>query len=154
LAPQPLDEQDDGIELGVLTGLAGYHLRRASNAFGGDFTRALAGTGMRQALFAILSVVEANPGINQGAAGRVLGIQRANMVALINELVDKGWIDRNVDAGNRRAFALTIGRDGSAKLAECLERIRVHEEQMLSGLNATDRRQLMILLAKIEAKEC
>ncbi len=153
MAPRALDEQDDGIELGVLTTLAGYHLRRASNAFGDDFKRVLAGTGMRRALFAILSVVEANPGINQGATGRVLGIQRANMVALINELVDRGWVDRNVDAGNRRAFALTIGRAGSAKLAECHARIREHEEQMLSGLDAPDRRRLIELLAKIEAKD-
>lgn len=153
MASQPLDTETESLELGVLTELAGYHLRRASGAFAADFSRVLAGTGMRQVLFGILSVVDANPGINQGAAGRMLGIQRANMVALINELVDKDWIERKVAADDRRAFALTMAPAGSAKLAECLARIRAHEEEMLSDLSAADRTRLITLLGKIEAKE-
>ncbi|MBO9714591.1 MAG: MarR family transcriptional regulator [Sphingomonas sp.] len=148
-----METENDGVELGVLTELVGYHLRRASSAFGGDFSRALSGTGMRQVLFGILSVVDANPGINQGAAGRVLGIQRANMVALINELVDDGWIERKVAAEDRRAFALTMTAAGKAKLGECLALIRAHEEEMLGDLTAADRNRLIALLSKIEAKE-
>jgi DNA-binding MarR family transcriptional regulator len=153
LATRPVDTDNDGVELGVLADLVGYHLRRASNVFGGDFARALTGTGMRQVLFGILSVVDANPGINQGAAGRVLGIQRANMVALINELVDDGWIDRKVAAEDRRAFALTMTPAGAKKLAECLIRIRAHEDEMLADLSAADRGRLIALLSKVEAKE-
>jgi DNA-binding MarR family transcriptional regulator len=145
--------QNEHVELGVLTELVGYHLRRASSTFAGDFARALEGTGMRQVPFGILSVVDANPGINQGAAGRVLGIQRANMVAIINELVDRGWIERKVPAGDRRAFALAMTPAGKAQLAQSLARIREHEEQMLSGFDADDRAQLLSLLARIEAKE-
>lgn len=153
MASQPLDTDTETLELGVLAELAGYHLRRASGAFAADFARVLSGTGMRQVLFGILSVVDANPGINQGAAGRMLGIQRANMVALINELVDKDWIERKVAAEDRRAFALTMTDTGSKELAACLARIRAHEEEMLSDLSAADRARLIALLGKIEAKE-
>lgn len=145
--------EDDIASLGVLGDLAGYHLRRASGAFAADFARALAGTGVRQVLFGILSVVSANPGINQGAVGRSLGVQRANMVSLINELVDQGLLLRRVSDEDRRAFALTMAPAGDTMLAECLARIRVHEEDMLSELSAAERATLIALLTKVEAKE-
>ncbi|MES2441350.1 MAG: MarR family transcriptional regulator [Pseudomonadota bacterium] len=153
MASVPVEADNDGVELGVLGDLAGYHLRRASGAFAADFARALAGTGMRQVLFGIISVVAANPGINQGAAGRVLGIQRANMVALINELTDDGLIERKVSKEDRRAFELNLSAAGQAKLDDCLARIREHEEEMLSDLSAADRVKLIALLTRIEAKE-
>lgn len=152
LASAP-DLSNDLVELGVLKNLVGYHLRRASSAFANDFTRALAGTGMRQVLFGIISVVAANPGIKQGVAGQALGIQRANMVALINELVDRGLVERGISTEDRRAFALTLSKAGHATLQECLARIRTHEEGMLADLPATERAALIDLLMKIEARE-
>jgi DNA-binding MarR family transcriptional regulator len=146
-------DQETGIAIGVLEELAGYHLRRASSVFGNDFSRAMGGTGIRQVLFGILSVVAANPGINQGAAGRALGIQRANMVSLINELVDAGLVDRRTAEEDRRAFALTISQAGADALASGLKRIRKHEQRLLSDLSTDERRTLIDLLQRIEAKE-
>src|SRR5688500_12828634 len=80
----------DNPRIGVLDEIAGYHLRRAFGAMAADFTIAMEGTGLRQVLFAILAVVSSTPGTSQGLVGKVLGIKRANMVALINELIDRG----------------------------------------------------------------
>lgn len=147
------ETEQDAVGLGGLTDLAGYHLRRASNAFGSDFARALAGTGMRQVTLGILSVIAANPGVNQGSVGKVLGIQRANMVALINELVDAGLIDRQTSKADRRAFELSVTAQGKAKLAESMKHIAAHEERMLAGLSGADRAMLIDLLGRIEALE-
>lgn len=144
---------ENGVALGPLEDLAGYHMRRASNVFGNDFSRAMAGTGVRQVLFGILSVVAANPGINQGAAGRALGIQRANMVSLINELVAAKLIDRQTAREDRRAFALTVTTAGAAKVEQCLRRIRRHEAGLLSGLDTAERATLIELLKRIEVLE-
>ncbi|WP_254606467.1 MarR family winged helix-turn-helix transcriptional regulator [Sphingomonas bacterium] len=143
---------DEAVTLGVLGDLTGYHLRRASGAVAADFRRALDGTGMRQVLFGILSVVADNPGINQGAVGRVLGIQRANMVALINELVDAGSIDRRAAANDRRAFSLALTPAGVSAMRECAHRIAAHEEAMLADLSAAERRVLIEMLGRIEAR--
>jgi len=140
-------------QLGHLTDLVGYHLRRAVSVVGNDFSRALAGTGIRQVLFGILSIVGANPGINQGAVGRALGIQRANMVSLINELVDRELIDRATAEDDRRAFSLTLTKAGEGMTRQCLSRIRAHEDGLLSELTAKERKILLTLLSKIEAKE-
>lgn len=143
----------DRPELGALDRLVGYHLRRASAMFAGDFARTLAGTGMRQVLFGILSIVRSNAGINQGNVGRLLGIQRANMVALINELVDGGLLARVQASDDRRAFALTLTDAGQTRLDECLALIERHEAELLGDLSASEQRQLVGLLARIEARE-
>lgn len=144
---------DDTNSLGVLAGLIGYHMRRASAVMAADFARALEGTGIRQVLFGILSIVDANPGINQGTVGRMLGIQRANMVAPVNELAERGWIDRQVDPADRRAFILALTEAGQAMFRQALARIHAHEAKVLSDLDAADRQRLMDLLARIEARE-
>ena len=138
--------------LGPLDELAGFHLRRAFSAFGNDFARAVAGTGMRQVLFGILSVISANPGINQGNVGKALGIQRANMVTLVNELADRGLVLREVAPDDRRALSLTLTPAGAAIVEQTLARIRQHEERMLAGLSASERRRLLDLLRRIEAR--
>lgn len=139
-------------EIGALGPVVGYHLRRAFGAFAADFSAAMDGTGMRQVLVGILSVVSGSPGINQGAVGRVLGIKRANMVSLINELVDAGLIAREVDAGDRRAFSLSITDAGRAMLRDCLVRIEAHEAQMLSEFTDAEKATLLDLLGRIERR--
>lgn len=141
------------VSIGNLDRLVGYHLRRASAVVGNDFARALDGTGIRQVLFGIMSIVKANPGINQGAAGRALGIKRANMVSLINELTDRDLLDRKIAADDRRAFSLTLSRAGEAMFDDCLKRIEAHEDRLMSDLSSAERDALIDLLSRIEAKE-
>ena len=138
--------------IGALARLVGYHLRRASGAFSADFAVAMEGSGFRQVPFAVLAVVAANPGINQGEVGTVLNIKRANMVALINDLVDRGFVDRAVDPGDRRAFSLTATSAGQAALADAVQRIDAHEERMLADFSAAERAILLELLVRIERR--
>src|SRR6478672_1564486 len=139
----------ESVSMGILAGLAGYHLRRASGRFGVDFSRALEGTGVRQVTFAILAIIDANPRVNQGAVGRVLGIQRANMVALINELVDARLAERTVSRSDRRAFELSLTDAGKALMGNCKELIDKHERRMLSRLAAEEKALLINLLERI-----
>lgn len=147
------DEAETLVDIGVLSDLVGYHLRRATNVAVADFMRAVGDTGMRQVLFGILSIVERNPDINQGAVGRSLGIKRANMVALINELVDGGLLDRRVSAEDRRAFALRLTAKGRRVYEESLARIREHEAALLSDFTAEERALLISMLSRVEANE-
>lgn len=147
------DEAETLVDIGVLSDLVGYHLRRATNVAVADFMRAVGDTGMRQVLFGILSIVERNPDINQGAVGRSLGIKRANMVALITELVDGGLLDRRVSAEDRRAFALRLTAKGRRVYEDSLARIRAHEATLLSDFTTEERALLISMLSRIEANE-
>lgn len=143
-------KQHNGI--GKLAPLVGYHLRRAHGAFVVDITEILEGTGMRQVLLGILAVVSHQPGINQGAAGRILDIKRANMVSLINELVASQMLYRLVDPQDRRAFSLNLTEKGETMLEDCLQRIAHHEKRMLANFSDTEAEQLRSLLSRIQRR--
>jgi DNA-binding MarR family transcriptional regulator len=137
----------------LLDHLVGYHLRRASNVFQTDFAATLAGTGIRQALFAILSVVHDNPGINQGLVGKQLGIQRANMVSLINELLDSALVTRAVSPEDRRAYELSLTAAGHETYVTCATAIAAHEDVLLANLSTDERAALIDLLIRIESTD-
>jgi DNA-binding MarR family transcriptional regulator len=135
----------------LLESLVGYRLRRASNAVMADFMAAVGELGLRPALFAMLAVARENPGINQSALGRALGIQRANLVPLIAELAGRGLIERRPAERDRRAVAVHLTEAGERLLDDAERRIRPHEERMLRGLNRKERENLRDLLNRIEA---
>lgn len=137
--------------LGPLDSLTGYHLRYAYAQFGADFARVFWDSEMRQVLFGVLSVIFANPGINQGKVAKALGVQRTNMVALINQLVELGLVERSPDREDRRAFSLNLTLQGRDTVGTTLDRIMEHEERMLSALNLEERKTLLLLLKRINA---
>lgn len=139
------------LEIGKLSPLLGYHLRRASGVFAVDFQEAVAGTGMRQVLLGILSVIDANPGVNQGAVGLALGIKRANMVSLINELIDAELVTREVAEDDRRAFSLSLNDAGRTMLENSVARIQEREAQLLARFTQEERDALFKMLGKIVA---
>lgn len=135
--------------LGLLHGLVGYRLRRASNAMAADFARTMADNGLRSVLFSILVVVSENPGINQTELGRMLGIQRANMVPLLSSVIDDDLIRRVSVPGDKRAFALHLTEHGHERLIALREKVLDHEERMLANLDTAERATLLTLLCRI-----
>jgi DNA-binding MarR family transcriptional regulator len=144
-----LTDTVDEIDLGPLEGLVGYHVRRAAGSLRSDYDRTIDGTGMRQVLFGILSVVSANPGINQSSVACVLGIPRPNMVSFVNELIGRDLLARAVDSADRRAFTLTLTDAGASAMEEALERIAAHEARMLQGVSAEEHDRLIRILSQI-----
>jgi DNA-binding MarR family transcriptional regulator len=136
----------------LLDGLVGYALRRAHNRMMADLAPTLAPLGLRPVLVAMLAVIRANPGIIQMGLGTELGIQRANLVPLINELTTRGLIVRHADPRDRRALTLHLTAEGDTLLDEAAARISEHEERMLARLSATERNRLLELLGKIAAE--
>jgi DNA-binding MarR family transcriptional regulator len=108
-------------------------------------------SGMRQVPFGVLAVIAANPGTNQGAVGRVLGIKRANMVALVNDLMAQALVARAAVDG--RAFALHLTEAGHAVLTNALAQIAAHEDRLLARLTPTERARLVALLRRVGAPD-
>ncbi|WP_114952110.1 MarR family winged helix-turn-helix transcriptional regulator [Sphingosinicella terrae] len=146
-------EAADGLEARseLLEGLIGYALRRTTIVVMADFIDAMEGLGMRPVLFSMLAVIRENPGINQTTLGRALGIQRANLVPLVNELISRRLVDRRRHPKDGRAFALFMNGEGGLLLDEAIARVSRHEERVLAGLGDAERRQLLTLLNKVRS---
>ncbi len=98
-----------------LLDLPGYVLRRASAAALAALNERLAPLELRHADVALLMLIEASPGLTQSHAGRILDIQRANMVPFVGRLEGRGIIERRQVDGRSQALDLT----GSGRMLRC-----------------------------------
>lgn len=112
-----------------LVNLAGYVLRRASAVALAELNQRLAPLSLRHADVAMLMLIESSPGITQSQAGRVLDIQRANMVPFVARLEGRGVLQRRqVD---RRSQALELTRRGRVLLVRARRVVAAHEAALL-----------------------
>src|SRR5947209_20236614 len=100
------------IDIGALTCLIGYMLRRAQIAVFQDVFRAFAEVGIRPAQFSVLTVIAHNPGRTQSQVSAALGIKRTNFVALLDSLESRGLAERRPAAADRRSHALHLTAAG------------------------------------------
>jgi DNA-binding MarR family transcriptional regulator len=111
-----------------LLSLTGYVLRRASLASQAKLGERLAPLELRPYEATLLLLVEASPGVTQSEAGRLLDIQRANMVPVVARLAARGLIQRKPVDG--RSQGLWMTRSGQSLMRK-VERIVATDEAAL-----------------------
>jgi DNA-binding MarR family transcriptional regulator len=139
------------LDLGILPGLVGYRLRRAQMALYQDFLAACAPFALRQAQFAVLEILDRNPGAAPSAVSSALGIKRTNFVPLFDELARRGLAERRADPGDRRARGLFLTAPGAELVARARAAILAHEARLARRLGQNDTATLLLLLARAEA---
>lgn len=140
-----------GIDYSILSEAVLYRLRRAQLSVVGDFNESLLKFGLRPADFSVLILVANNTGLKQSDVAEALGIQRANFVAIIDGLEEKGLLLRRRSDTDRRVHYLDMTDDGRSTLEEILAIWRDHEDKLVDRLGGeTARDQLVGLLRRIQ----
>jgi MarR family transcriptional regulator, lower aerobic nicotinate degradation pathway regulator len=90
---------------------------------------------------------------DHGSAGQqllaeVLSIDRTNLVGLLNELEQAGWIVRRRSAQDRRRHVVELTDAGREKLAHAEMLLAAVENEIFSGLDGDERETLHELLLK------
>lgn len=122
-----------------------FRLWRASHVRVAD---ALGSVGLTPALFALLNVIGAREGAIQQELGAALGIDRSTMVSLIDQLEEAGLARRRPSARDRRAREIAITPKGRRLLERSRRMISETEDEVLGGLTAGERGQLLELLRR------
>jgi DNA-binding MarR family transcriptional regulator len=113
------------------------------------FAERIAAADLNPPLFRVLNLVAAAEGESQQAIGAAIEIPASRMVALVDELEQRGLVERRPKPEDRRVRALFL----TAKGKRCLERGRKiaaqHEEELTKGMSAADRKLLVSMLQQI-----
>ena len=131
-----------------VTEFAGQLFFRLWRAVHTQTAAALGSVGLTPALFAILNVVGAREGTIQQELGSALGIDRSTMVSLIDQLENAGLAKRRPSATDRRARQIAITPKGRRRLQRARALISGVEDDVLAGLTAQQRHELMTLLRR------
>lgn len=132
-----------------LEDLIGYHLRRASVHDLQGAVAALEPMGLRTVPMSVLFAIIETPGISAAEICRALGIQRANIVAILTDLEARGLFLRETDPADNRIQRLFPTRKGEEESNRAISLIAGHERKMLARLDAGEQAELRRLLAKI-----
>jgi DNA-binding MarR family transcriptional regulator len=135
--------------LGSLAGLIGYALRRAQLAVFDETIRSVADLDLRLAQVSVLAVVGHRPGLKQTEVAAALGIQRANFVALIDSLEERGLARRAPDPSDRRRHALHLTAEGERVLAQATARVAAVEARLAAKLGPHGREELLAMLWRL-----
>ena len=104
--------------------------------------------GLTPALFALLNVIAAREGAIQQELGATLGIDPSTMVALIDRLETAGLAKRRPSPKDRRAREVAITAKGRRRLERARAMAVEVEDEVLGGLTAEERDQLLTLLRR------
>jgi DNA-binding MarR family transcriptional regulator len=138
------------LQLGELSELLGYSLKRAQLKIFEDFLRCVAPLQLTPAQFSVLLLIEKNPGRNQTEIAATLGILRPNFVAMLDGLESRDLCTRMRATHDRRSHVLMLTDKGRAVLARAKKLVATkHEARLNELLGPTNRAALLSMLTKV-----
>jgi DNA-binding MarR family transcriptional regulator len=97
--------------------LIGFHLRRAMMVLRSNFQHASEGK-IRPALSGLMQLVASNHGASQVELSKVLHINKATLVALIDSAESAGWLKRERSDSDRRRHEVVLTPKGEKVVAK------------------------------------
>ena len=117
------------------------------------FAERIAGLDLTPPQAGLLRAVSATPGQSQQALARQLGTPPSRLVALVDDLDERGVLERRRNLEDRRLHALYVTDTGAALLQKIGQVARAHEHAVCASLDPAERNQLRALLARIAEEQ-
>lgn len=126
-----------------------YFIRRAQVRCDTELARFLE-PGISPARLAALATIGANPGISQSALGSLLNIASPSVVKVVDDLENRGLLERGPGPSrDRRVYAVRLTDEGAAELRRYNESVKRFEDKIASDLTRTERQHLIALLNRV-----
>jgi DNA-binding MarR family transcriptional regulator len=104
--------------------------------------------GMKLKQLITLEVLVKNEGCLQQELGAALMVDPNNCVLLLNDLDERGYVERRRDPKDRRRHIVVITDAGQKALAKAEAKLEALEGEVLANLEPTEREQLRDLLVR------
>src|SRR2546421_4140906 len=117
------------------------------------FAERLAPLELNPRSFALLNHVRSAEGQSQRALAELLRVPPSRMVALLDELEERGLVERRPHQADRRVRALYATSAGERLLEKARKVVADSEAELSSDLDAAERRQLIDLLGRVAVSQ-
>jgi DNA-binding MarR family transcriptional regulator len=105
--------------------------------------------GLAKYHYAVLAALDDDAPASQADLSRRTGIDRSDIVAVVNELEARQAIERMTDPDDRRRNLITMTTVGVDLLDELQRIIDAAQDELLVHLDAEERKQLVRLLQRV-----
>jgi DNA-binding MarR family transcriptional regulator len=101
--------------------------------------------------YSVLLALDHSTVRTQAALAEAIGADKTRIIPTLDELQDKGYIERTPDPDDRRVRLLAITESGRAVKDAVQEEIQRGEERWLGTISASDRRVFLKVLRELSA---
>jgi DNA-binding MarR family transcriptional regulator len=126
-----------------------YLLGRLGREARRQFTQVLSAWELHPSHYGILLLLEAIGQASQQHLAQVLTIDRANMVALLDVLEQREFIERQTDPLDRRRHIVKLTAIGHVELQQIRQAREEVDEAFFAGLDGQEQETLHLLLVKL-----
>ena len=101
----------------------------------------------------ILRAIRQGDGLSQQALGEKLGMFPSRLVVVLDELEERGLVERRDSPTDRRSYALHLTEAGRDVLEQIGRIGREHQDALCAALDKSEQAQLTELLTRIAAQQ-
>ncbi|MFP3466570.1 MarR family winged helix-turn-helix transcriptional regulator [Leifsonia sp. SIMBA_070] len=134
-----------------LEGRAAFLLSQLGLSSAQRFTAALAPLGITPNRFGVLAELAREDGRTQQELATALGLHRNSMVAMMDDLEERGLVERHRHPRDRRAYAIRLTPSARELLTAGARIADELEEALLAPLDLEERAALVATLARLVA---
>jgi len=118
-----------------------------------QFGERLAPFGLEPRHAGMLTRLAAHEGLSQQALGELIGLNPTRMVFLVDELQQRGLVERRRNTADRRSYALYLTPQGRDMLRQIQASGSRHQDQIGASLTRAERIQLASLLRRLATEQ-
>lgn len=137
------------INLDWLGGTIGFNLRIAQEASVRAYLRSVADSGTLQWRFAILALINENPGLTQAALGKAIKRDTSSLTPALDDLCNRGLVTRIRPEHDRRSYELRLTARGKTTMQQLRVKVQAHEEELDRLITKDQRARLIETLRQI-----
>ncbi len=112
-----------------------------------------AGLDITPVQFAALDAIQARPGIDQAGLAALIAYDRATIGGVVDRLVAKALVSREVSETDRRARKVSLTDTGEDTYRKLVAHVELVQGDILNALATSEREQFMSLARKVLANE-
>ncbi|MGW4350704.1 MarR family winged helix-turn-helix transcriptional regulator [Nocardia sp. NPDC004582] len=111
----------------------------------------LAAHGLTMWAYVVLLRLDEGPARGQGVLAQEIGADKTRIIAVLDDLQERGLIERRPDPADRRARLLALTTEGRHLRDAAQAEIQAQEDRLLAKLPAADRRGFLNALTALAA---
>jgi DNA-binding MarR family transcriptional regulator len=140
-------------EAGEPAQTVGFLLSQVGALAAAGFKERMAAIDLLAAHAGILRIISEADGLSQQALGEKLGVFPSRLVSMLDELEERGLVERRNNPADRRSYALYLTKSGLESCKKIEQIGREHEDALCAALDSSERAQLASLLTRIAAQQ-
>lgn len=132
-----------------MTALPSWLLAQAAVRSGRTVAEALASAGAHRSQYAVLAALDERGPLSQAALSDGVGLDRSDMVRLLDRLAEEALVLREPDPDDRRRNRIVLTPAGRARLRELDGVLDSAQAEVTAALSDAERERLVALLRKL-----